>query len=248
LLTEQRDALQEELGGLKQQLESAHLEGDELRRLVDEAKETIDEALNEQQLREEQHEAHIERMSARHTAEVTALENKLEHTTTGVIGDAESRISELKKEHEKALTSLEAENLEALQKAGYDYQEKLLQKEQSLLSLKEALEGDLAEAHEEITTLRAQVETLASAAAEERRDHDDGVATINAERADLLSQVRRLEAELASTTEKLNEAQVALDHARQRWDADRAELKQVKNSLAGLVRALDETVVKDLED
>lgn len=240
---------------LEKQLEAAHLEAEELRKLADDAKETIDEALADRYAAQEQHEQDLarvrEELLAAHRDELAKLTeaHRLELATEAAqVGDSEAKVTALRHEHEEALRALQAENAEALQKAGYDYQEKILQKDKSFATLKEQLDAELSEANQEIASLKQQQVRLSDATELERREHDDHVSTIEAERDDLIDQVKQLEADGAAMNDKLAALEKKLEKARVRWGEDRAELKQVKNTLAGLVRALDETVVKDLDD
>ena len=66
---------------------------------------------------------------------------------------------------------------------------------------------------------------------------------MSAELADLQAQLKQLE----PAAQRLGTVEKQLEKARARWGEDRAELKQVKNTLAGLVRTLDEAIVRDLE-
>jgi CheY-like chemotaxis protein len=145
----------------------------------------------------EQHEAQLEELRSQLAAE----------------GDAQlqSRLEAARQEHEAALADLGRENAEALQKMGYDLQEKLLEKEASFQETQDQLGRDLAAARSEAEELRQRMAELEQVA----HDRDEGVERLGEERDQLADQVTKLSAEVERTGAELRRERKRLAEARQ---------------------------------
>ncbi len=141
--------------------------------------------------------------------------------------------SNLQKRHEKMLAKLTADHTDALKQAAEDARAAQHERETSFAAAKK--KGDAA-----LATAKKKIGDLQAAGTAQQAE----AASLTATCAKLEARVKQVDpvaAELASVRLKL-------DKARMRWGEDRAELKRLKNTLAGLVRNLDETIVKDLEE